>query len=310
MRTLKLFIITACLSIAFFGCQRDEDIVNQVPVANAGPSQNITLPATLTLSGSGTDADGQIVAYLWSQVNGPSPAVFANPGAATTTVSNIVAGNYLFQLMVTDNDGATGVDTISVKVNAAPEVTLSVQPANNPNEFVLALSGSSNDGSSNGWVDIPLAQWTNGGVPVTIRSLLKFDLSSIPQSAVIVSANLYLYSCPPPYLDGNGTDANAGSNNTVIVQRAVSSWSPTTTNWFNQPAGATQGQIIVPHTNAGMLDLNLDVTGQVSTMVNTNANYGFLLKLQSEVLYTSRIFASSHNPAHAGKYPKLVVVYH
>ena len=47
----------------------------------------------------------------------------------------------------------------------------------------------------------------------------------------------------------------------------------------------------------------------VSTMVSNNANYGFLMKLQNEVAYTSRIFTSSRDNTHTDKYPKLVVVY-
>src|SRR6185436_4212386 len=96
-------------------CSRDEDITNSLPLANAGPSQNVTLPFNnITLTGTGSDQDGQIVAYLWSQVAGPGSTIITNPGSASTTVSGFSAGNYIFQLMVTDNAGATGVDTVSI----------------------------------------------------------------------------------------------------------------------------------------------------------------------------------------------------
>ncbi len=53
-------------------------ITNKIPVANAGADQTITLPvATVTLNGSGTDADGTIKAYTWSQTSGPA-AVFSS----------------------------------------------------------------------------------------------------------------------------------------------------------------------------------------------------------------------------------------
>ena len=305
---LNLISLTA-LALVLTACSRDTDITNVVPVANAGPSQTVTLPfSSITLTGTGSDQDGQVVAFLWSQVSGPGSTVITNPGSASTTVTGFVAGNYVFQLMVTDNDGATGVDTVSIKVNPNPQVTLTLQPANNPNDFVLGLVAGANQ-SSNSWIDIPVSSWTTGGQPVTLRSLLKFDLSTIPQSATIVSANLYLYSYPAPIPDGNFTDANFGSNNTLLIQRVTTNWSPATTTWANQPAGTTTNQIIVPHTASSMLDLNVDVTGLVTTMVNTNANYGFLMQLQNEVTYTSRIFVSSHNTVHTTKYPKLVVVY-
>ena len=37
-----------------------------------GPDQSITLPVnTATLSGSGSDADGTVVSYSWTQISGP-----------------------------------------------------------------------------------------------------------------------------------------------------------------------------------------------------------------------------------------------
>jgi hypothetical protein len=310
MKVLKSILFLSFCSILFYGCQKDDIILNKVPVANAGPSQTITLPINnITLTGTGADPDGQIVAYLWSQVSGASTTSIANPGAASTTVSGFVAGNYLFQLMVTDDDGATGVDTISIKVNPAPEQTLTLQPANNPFDVTLGLEGTNNISGNSVNSDIPILSWTRNGNQLVTRSLMKFDLSTIPQTATIVSANLYLYSHPSPTPNGNFTDPNFGTNNSMILQRATTDWTTSTLTWFNQPSGASQNQVNIPHTSASSLDLNLDVTALVSTMVTNNANYGFLIKLQNEVNYTSRIFVSSYNTTNAAKRPKLVIVY-
>jgi hypothetical protein len=309
MKNFKLYSLLLLVTGFVSCCHDDDDLMNVVPVADAGLNQTITLPThTATLTGTGTDADGDVVAYLWSQVSGPAPSVITNPGNPSTSVTFTVAGTYVFQLMVTDDGGATGVDTASVTVNQGAAQTVSLQPANNPNDLVLMIFNGT-DQSGVGTHDIPLATWTNGGLPLTIRSLLKFDLSGIPQSATIVSATLYLYSYPAPLLNGNFTDANFGTNNSMTVQRAASNWSPSTVTWFNQPAGASQGQVSVPHTASSSLDLNLDVTTMVSSMVNNNANYGFLMKLQNEVTYTSRIFVSSWSTTYAAKRPKLVIVY-
>ncbi len=285
--------------------------MNKVPLANAGPSQTITLPVdSLTLTGSGTDSDGHIVAYLWSQVAGPAATTIVNPGSPSTKVKGFRQGSYVFQLMVIDidNDGATGVDTMSVTVNPAPIITFTTQPANNPGEFML-LNNNGMDGSGGNRVDMPIEAWTSGGNPYTVRGIIKFDLSSIPSTSTIISANLYLYSYPAPLLNGNFTDANFGSNNTLLVQQVTSNWTPATTTWFNQPTTTTTNQVVVPHTNQSFLDLNLNVTSMVSTMINGNANYGFFLKLLNEVTYTSRIFVASYNTTYTTKYPKLVVVY-
>lgn len=304
-----LFALTA-FSMLAISCQKDDDIPqNKVPTADAGPSKAITLPINnVTLTGTGSDADGKIVAYLWSQVSGPAATTIVNPGSASTLIKGFVQGSYVFQLMVTDDKGATGVDTATVVVNQAQQQTLTLQPANNPNEFEY-LNHNGVDKSAVGAPDIPVEAWTNGGTPWTAREAIKFDLSSIPVNSTIVSANLYLYSYPNPTLNGNFVDANFGTNNTMLVQQIVTNWSPSTTNWFNQPVASTTNQIVVPTTTQSNLDLNLDVTNMVASMVNGNSNYGFFLKLQNEVTYNSRIFVSSYNTTYPSKRPKLVVVY-
>lgn len=304
-----LFALTA-FSMLAISCQKDDDIPqNKVPTADAGPSKAITLPTNnVTLTGTGSDADGKIVAYLWSQVSGPAATTIVNPGSASTLIKGFVQGTYLFQLMVTDDKGATGVDTTTVIVSPAQQQTLTLQPSNNPNEFEY-LNHNGVDKSGSGAPDIPVEAWTNGGTPWTVREAIKFDLSTIPANSTIISANLYLYSYPTPTLNGNFVDANFGTNNTMLVQQIVTNWSPSTTNWFNQPVTSTTNQIVVPSTTQSNLDLNLDVTNMVSSMVGNNANYGFFFRMQNEVIYNCRIFVSSYNTTYPTKRPKLVVVY-
>lgn len=94
---------------------------NQPPVSHAGLDQNITLPTNAVITnGSGTDADGIIVSYLWSKVAGPAQFTIVSPTQPQTVINNLVQGVYQFELMVTDNLGATGKDTIIISVNAAP----------------------------------------------------------------------------------------------------------------------------------------------------------------------------------------------
>ncbi|MFL5739172.1 MAG: carbohydrate-binding protein [Flavisolibacter sp.] len=93
---------------------------NQSPVANAGADQTITLPSSsATLSGSGTDADGSIASYQWSELSGPSNANFSAATSAQTSVSALLAGSYNFRLTVKDNTGATATDDVIVTVNAS-----------------------------------------------------------------------------------------------------------------------------------------------------------------------------------------------
>lgn len=308
-RTLNSLVALSLLMLAI-GCQKDDDFVeNKVPVADAGPAKSINLPTdSVVVAGSGSDADGKVVAYLWSQVSGNSTSSIVNPGAATTAIRFKATGTYVFQLMVTDDKGATGVDTVSVTVNDATVKTLTLQPGSNPNEVNLVLEDGVNLTHLSG-PDLPVEAWTRNSKSFTVRSLIKFDLSAISPSATIVSANLHLYSYPNPPLNGNLTDANFGTNNSMYVQQVSSNWAPGTVTWANQPAGSTANQVSVATTSQSNLDLNLDVTNMVSSMVSGNNNFGFLVKLQNEVTYNSRIFVSSRNSTYPTKAPKLVVVY-
>lgn len=95
---------------------------NESPVANAGPNLIIAAPtSSVVLAGTGTDADGKIVAYEWTQYGG-LPATLSDAQSPTATASGLVSGRYYFRLTVTDDDGATHYDNMLVRVEepAAP----------------------------------------------------------------------------------------------------------------------------------------------------------------------------------------------
>jgi hypothetical protein len=115
---------------------------NKIPTANAGSDKTITLPTNSTvLNGSGTDTDGTISTYTWSQVSaGPNTATFSpSKTAKSPTVSGLIEGSYIFKLVVTDNLGASSKpDSVTVTVkpaSTAPKVT----------SFTLVNSATDND---------------------------------------------------------------------------------------------------------------------------------------------------------------------
>jgi hypothetical protein len=90
---------------------------NQAPVANAGTDKNVTLPtSSVSITGTGTDADGTIASYNWTKQSGGA-ATLTGAATATLNVSGLVAGTYVFRLTVTDNGGATGFDEVTVAVS-------------------------------------------------------------------------------------------------------------------------------------------------------------------------------------------------
>jgi dienelactone hydrolase len=91
---------------------------NKPPVANAGLDKNIALPTdSIKLVGSGTDADGTISKYRWNKVSGPAQYSFSDSTLASPKVKNLVAGTYIFRLVVKDNSGAYDSDTMKLIVN-------------------------------------------------------------------------------------------------------------------------------------------------------------------------------------------------
>ncbi|WP_298734854.1 PKD domain-containing protein [uncultured Chitinophaga sp.] len=102
-----------------------EPRVNKSPVAITSADQRITLPVSqLYINGrSSYDPDGNITAYAWKQVSGPSTAAIAHADWTETLVSGLKQGAYVFELKVTDNDGATATDRITITVAAAPPVS-------------------------------------------------------------------------------------------------------------------------------------------------------------------------------------------
>ncbi len=113
---------------------------NLPPIANAGPDISITLPTSSTELDASTssDTDGTITGYLWEQVSGPNTASINDATAQITTVSNLILGNYVFMLTVTDDDDTPSTDIIEVTVNSA----LNTLPVAQDDLFTVPENGS------------------------------------------------------------------------------------------------------------------------------------------------------------------------
>ncbi len=276
------------------------------PIANAGANQDVGISESIfVLSGSGTSQKGTISDYSWTQVSGPNTSTINNATSATTSVSGFVVGTYVYQLQVTNSFELTAKDTVVINVLGGTQ-TVTSQPSNNNDERHIFGNNSGLDQSTHA-TELDAAAWTTGGETIYIRGLFKFDLSSIPANATIVSAKLSLYSNPTP-LNGDFVSANLGPDNSMFIRRITNNWTPSTTNWLNQPPTTTTNQVSIAHTSQAFLDLiDVDVKNLVVDMRNSN-NYGFMIMLQNEVIYNLRDFCSSTYPD-ASKHPKLEINY-
>ncbi|HVT84108.1 MAG TPA: tandem-95 repeat protein [Chitinophagaceae bacterium] len=241
---------------------------NQPPVADAGPNQNITLPTnSVTLSGSGTDADGTVVSYSWTKVSGPTQFTIVSPTQGQTTVNGLVQGTYQFQLTVTDNQGATGIAIVTVTVNPAPNQPPVANAGTDQNITLpinsVTLSGNGNDPDGS----IVSYQWSKISGPT------QFSIISPTQAQTIVNnlvAGTYQFQLTVTDNSGaTGTDviiitvnpapnqaptANAGTDLTIYlptntVSLSGSGWDPDGTiasyQW-TKISGPTQFIIVSP----------------------------------------------------------------
>jgi hypothetical protein len=89
--------------------------------ANAGIDKTITLPtSSIALSGS---AGTGVVSYKWTKSSGPTQFTINNANIYNPTISNLVAGSYIFRLTATNNAGTSAVDDVKISVLAPPTGT-------------------------------------------------------------------------------------------------------------------------------------------------------------------------------------------
>ena len=177
---------------------------NQPPTANAGADRNITLPTnSITQTGSGTDADGTIASYQWTKIAGPATFTIVSPTQAQTVINNLVQGVYQFELKVTDNNGATGKDTVTVTVNAAPANQPPTANAGADRNITLPTNSITQTGSGTD-ADGTIAsyQWTKITGPAT------FNIVSPTQAQTVIN-NLVqgVYQFELKVTDNNGATA-------------------------------------------------------------------------------------------------------
>lgn len=152
------------------------DIVNQPPLANAGNDISAVSGEAVELSGAASDSDGAVNSIVWIQTGGPAVEF---DDANSLTVSFVAPGvsnqtELVFELTVTDDDGAQSSDSVSVAVmppNGAPSAaagtdqtviqgsivqldgTASIDPENDP--LVYAWSMDSRPAGSSATLDDP-----------------------------------------------------------------------------------------------------------------------------------------------------------
>ena len=127
-RALVVVFILSALSLIMNNTlvQGQTEQQQSPPIANPGPDQVVNEGDRVTLTGtSSSDSDGKIVSYTWGieDSDDESPPLLIegqNSPIATFTapmvVGDVDSNSYLFELIVTDNEGLTGSNTSEVVV--------------------------------------------------------------------------------------------------------------------------------------------------------------------------------------------------
>lgn len=148
--------------------------------------------------------------------------------------------------------------------------------------------------------------WTHSGSQISYRTLLKFDVSAIPAGTVVQSATLYLYS-DPANTSGEISNQPLSGSNAFYLEKVSQNWNPTAVTWNSQPVTTTTGRVWTGPSSSGTENITVNITALVQDMINSpSANYGLMMKLENEVYYRSRSYAST-NHTNTALHPKLVV---
>ena len=209
------------------------------PTVQAGADKTVTTGESVSIEGSASDPDGQVASLKWSQVSGPAVSLSNTDSWVVQFTAPENEGTIRLRLSVTDNDGLTSSDDVTVVVEAPAPAPNKAPDANaGPNfavdagtEVVIEGQGSDPDGEIVGW------EWSRRtGLQVNLQNADSATVSFMaPSQSGTISLRLRVtdddgasgyddmvvtVNAPEPPTNQSPT-ANAGSNRTVQVNDSV-----------------------------------------------------------------------------------------
>ena len=219
-------------------------------------------------------------------------------------ITNVTPGTYTVRLVLYHYDYREATVTVNANettyinwlITYASAQTITIQPAAaaGKDAYVYDADPGTNFGNFD---NLKVGSRAAG----TYRTYLQFNLASLPDNAVILSARLGLYY----YYSVLTHSSNIGA---YLVQGA---WDESIITWNNQPAVATTPEYSFTVPAAATSDF---VYWYISNMVKgwwdgSILNYGVMLKATSEMSWEDwkYFFSSDGVPAQS---PKLIIVYY
>lgn len=250
--------------------------INTAPTANAGVDIIKVLPSnSATVNGSGNDTDGSIAGYLWRKVSGPETGLIVSPTAASTIISGLVQGIYLFELQVTDNSGAIGKDTMQFTVNSTTNAFPVANAGANQtitlptSQVTLVGTGTDADGT------IAAYQWSQmvgyGGV-ITSPNSATTTVTGLTQGSyqyqlkVTDNGGYYATSLITVTVNAATTTTTTGKAIRVNVYGGSNPSTDLTWNNWNFNAGLTSSSLLYEDRSASTVSAN--ITGEILIVDN------------------------------------------
>lgn len=277
---------------------------NKLPTADAGSDKTLS-GTTISLVGAGSDPDGTISDYRWTQLSGPTAATLDNKTTRYLYTSNMKPGEYVFGFRVTDNAGGSDTDYIKVKIgnsnispvaNAGADMLVKL-PVNS-----VGISGSASDKDGT----IASHQWTQASGPscsladTTTPSLSVSDLTSgtyVFRLTVTDNTGLANYDDVvvnvtfPPMVDA-GTDKSVNLPvDSIILTGAASDPDGTIHNYkwskHSGPAATLVDSLTSSVTVKNLKEGTYVFMLEVSDNLTAKANDYVTVTVKSEILFTS-----------------------
>lgn len=152
-----------------------------------------------------------------------------------------------------------------------------------------------------------ISEWTDGGSPTEQHQILRFDLSALPDNAIIESAKLSLFF-NPDNLDGRGYGHYGDVATNFSISRITENWDEKTVTWNTRPAEDPATRISLSgHTLIDQNYPDIDVTELIRQMF-TGENNGFYMQMDANQRYQMLKFCTSDHPD-PELHPRLVITY-